>query len=185
MAIEKKDAILPRSEKAWKKSYNAYITKTEKYHANGIATEELMDIETFKILYSMNYHKFPKSIIRAITDSTVLVSGKQSIAIARGFKGEKIKTWIEQQNKLAAAERDEEAKFMEDPENEGKEFKRKYVEIPEDIAELLMSLQNYSSKGIRSQEFQEIYKQLYKPYIKKYNQSQKGNNFFTDLKISP
>lgn len=185
MEIENKTEILQRSEKAWKKSYDAYLTKREKYLASGIAVKKPMSMDAFKIMYSQNYYKYPKSIIRAVTDSSVLLSGKQSIALKRGFKGDKIANWIEQQNKLAAAERDEEAKFMSDPENEGKEFLRKQIEITPEVAELLLSLKDYTAKGIRSPEFDAIYRQLYKPYIKRYNQAQKGNNFFTDLDISP
>lgn len=150
-----KTELRQRSEAAWEKSYQAYLRKREEVKAQGIAVENRMSRSLFKEIYTQNYEKHHKSIIRDIVKGDVLVSGAQSKAISRGFKQSRISEWI---NKARA---------------EG-------TIISEDVESKLLSFRGMSAKKIRSPEFRKTYEELY-PFIQQYNRSGVGRNVFTEL----
>lgn len=147
--------IRERSEEAWDRSYEAYEAKREEYLDKGIALEDPMSREFFKQMYSANYDLHHKDMMRALVEGEVRVSYKQSKAYAKGFKDESIKEWIKQARK------------------EG------YI-ISEENEELLKKMPRADAKLFRSQEFVELYDELY-PFIEAYNNSALKKNLFTEV----
>ena len=174
--------IRERSESAWKKSYNAYLTKRAETAAKGIAIKDRLSFETFKRVYSDNYATKKKSVIRAIVNGDILISGRQSVKLAQGFKESKIEQWIEEQKARDRANLDAEAEFYSHVENKGKKFEsgEPLLRIDPMIEGMLKSLKVTKAKDIRSPEFMGIYEAI-APYVKAYNASRKERNLFTEL----
>ena len=164
-----------RSDKAWDKSYSAYLRKRKEYQDLGIALQTRRSKKDFKELYTMQKNK--KSVIREIVQGDMLISSAQARKISKGLKTAKIDKWISENQKLIDAE----AEFYGNVKNKGKAYSGpKGLYMPEEIIKGLRGLSAANAKQIRSPEFMEKYQKL-APYISKYNRSQKGRNYFTEL----
>ena len=148
-----KTELRQRSESAWEKSYQAYLTKREQLKSEGVAVENKMSRSLFRETYTQNYEKHHKSIIRDIAKGDVLISGKQAQVYSKGFKESRIMEW------------------MSKARSEG-------TIISEDTERNLLALSKFSKKGFRSSAFVAKYKELY-PFTREYNKQ--GRNLFTEL----
>ena len=167
--------IKNRSAKAWNKSYQAYLKKRQEYIDRGIALQPRRSKNEFKQLYSMQTKS--KSVIRELVQGDMLISAAQAGKISKGLKTSRIKTWIEENQKLVDAE----AEFYGKAENAGKTYGGpKGLYIDPDTRFALLSLKAANPKEIRSPEFMEKYQAL-APFISAYNRAQKGRNYFTEL----
>lgn len=148
-----KTELRQRSEAAWEKSYQAYLTKREELKSQGIAVENKMSRSLFRETYTQNYEKHHKSIIRDIAKGDVLISAKQAQKYSKGFKESRVIDWIGKSR------------------SEG-------VIISEETESKLLALSKTNRMAFRSPEFIKTYKELY-PFIREYNKG--GRNMFTEL----
>ncbi len=148
-----KTELRQRSETAWEKSYQAYMKKREELKSEGIAVENKMSRSLFKEIYTQNYEKHHKSIIRDIAKGDVLISAKQAQKYAKGFKESRVSDWISKAR------------------SEG-------LVISEENEKKLLDISKTDRKAFRSPEFMKTYKELY-PFIREYNKG--GRNLFTEL----